>query len=115
MTISVFTLLAIMAFHWFADFVCQTHWQAVNKSSNNEALTRHVVVYSVVMIIPAFLFGSFVWFLINGILHWITDYYTSRVSSHFFKKQDYHNGFVIVGIDQFIHLACLVLSLKILV
>lgn len=113
-TIPVIVLFWMMIGHWFADFVLQTHWQATNKSTSNDALTQHVATYTVMMAgvsvcfvpISMWLF----WVGINGALHWVTDYFTSRWSSKYFKKGDFHNGFVVVGVDQFIHLACLTLT-----
>lgn len=41
--------------------------------------------------------------IITFICHWIQDYYTSRWVKKSFDKQDYHNGFVKIGFDQFLH------------
>lgn len=98
----------LLAVHWVADFVLQTHWQASNKSKNNVALYEHVLAYTIVLwsVVP-FLFGisgnAEFFVLVNGILHFITDYFTSRASSKLFAKQDWHNFFVVVGADQLIH------------
>lgn len=86
--------VALLAVHWVADFVLQTHWQASNKSKDNVALARHVLVYTcciaaasfVLLELPGTTRGAqwllFVWF--NGCLHYATDYCTSRWSSRFF-------------------------------
>lgn len=106
--------LCLLAVHWFADFVLQTHWQAQNKSKNNEALARHVVVYTTVLAIAMVaIFEPFntladrrsatVFVAINGILHFLTDYLTSRWSSRLYVKQDWHNFFVVIGLDQLVH------------
>lgn len=101
--------LYLLGWHWFADFVCQTRWQAENKSKNNVALLRHVMVYTwILFFATAWGFGvtgsTFLWFtLVNGALHFITDYFTSRVSSHFYKKADWHSFFAVIGFDQLIH------------
>lgn len=111
-TILIFALIAI---HWVADFVLQTHWQASNKSKNWWALSAHVATYTgalllltgvviygipglAVMSIPAFL----MWVLLNGVIHFGVDAVTSRASSKLFAK-DWHNFFVVVGFDQVIH------------
>lgn len=103
-----------MFVHWFADFVCQTHKMAINKSVSNYWLTMHVASYSIIMTGASMLAfgpikGAF-FGLVTFISHWITDYYTSRMSSKYFKVSDYHNGWVVVGADQWIHLACLMAS-----
>lgn len=111
-----FVMLVIFA-HWVADFVFQTHWMAVNKSKNNLALGSHVLVYTIVvgiiLGIPLYVYGNIpyitlgTWVTVNGILHFITDYITSRITSKLWQKEDYHNFFVVVGFDQVIHYTCL--------
>ena len=100
--------LTLLATHWIADFVLQTHWQASNKSKNNGALLRHVLVYTGCLgIVSAVLFGPHQLLLLfvvgNGALHFGTDYCTSRWSSRLWAKQDWHNFFVVIGLDQLIH------------
>lgn len=115
---SLFTIFSIIIIHWFADFVLQTHWQATNKSKNNEALTLHVLSYSTVWLIVAN-----VYFIITGnylvlaffpiitfICHWVTDYFTSRLNAKLWVKGDVHNFFVSVGFDQVLHYVQLFLT-----
>ncbi len=104
------TLLAI---HWYSGFVLQTRWQAENKSKNNFALTAHVVTYTAGFWFLLFFLHHFrgvftangvgVYVMVNGILHWVTDYITSRCTSYFWGKKDVHTFFAVIGIDQFIH------------
>lgn len=86
----LFQFMIILCTHYVADYVLQTHWQATNKSRNNDALLEHVGVYTVVLAVvtgPLFGFGAmwfaFVW--INAVLHFCTDYATSRWSARLFK------------------------------
>jgi hypothetical protein len=84
--------LALLAVHWVADFVLQTHWQASNKSKNNGALSLHVTVYTWCLGVGAVLIfpissPTFLFALVNGALHFITDFCTSRVSSRLFMAQ----------------------------
>lgn len=100
--------LVLLATHWVADFILQTHWQASNKSKDNIALGRHVASYTAVLAaVSAVLFGVGVPWLIfvasNGVLHFGTDYCTSRASAQLYAKQDWHNFFVVIGFDQLIH------------
>ena len=111
--------------HWVADFVFQTHWMAVNKSKSNIALGCHVLVYTVVigllLGIPLYVYGNIpyivlgTWVTVNGILHFITDYTTSRITSKLWAKQDYHNFFVVIGFDQVIHYTCLFVTIIFLI
>lgn len=125
----IYQFLALLAVHWFADFVLQTHWQASNKSKNNTALLWHVIVYtSAIGLASIAMFGSVggPYAAVNGLLHLATDWCTSRVTSRLFMKQfsiinisgpgvgdgphligksnlSLHNFFVVVGLDQLIH------------
>lgn len=115
--LSFLFVMAVIIAHWVADFVFQTHWMAVNKSKDNLALGSHVLIYIIIIGliigIPLYVNGymSYVvvssWLVVNGILHFITDYITSRITSKLWAKQDYHNFFVVVGLDQVIHYSCL--------
>ena len=131
--------IGLLITHWIADFICQTHWQASNKSKNNVALLRHVLVYSAIMAVPAVIFipspGWFGFVLVTGVLHFGTDWFTSRLSAELFantvsdmqmtvwlapgqsyKTTDWskfnpHNFFVVIGFDQLIHQATLAVTL----
>lgn len=104
----IWLFLGLLATHWVADFVLQTHWQASNKSKNNVALGRHIGTYTgVLAIVSLVLFGIgwswAIFVVLNGALHFATDYGTSRWTSRLYAKQDWHNFFVVVGFDQLIH------------
>lgn len=98
--------LALLGTHWLADFVLQSHWQASNKSKRLDALALHIMTYTAVLAAASvLLFGvnGVVFAAVNGILHFGTDYFTSRRSSRLYAKQDWHNFFVVIGFDQLIH------------
>ena len=137
--------------HWIADFCLQTRWQASNKSKNNEALFNHVGVYTTVLGAATFFFPiltdqAYIFFVaLNGVLHFATDYVTSRMTSPLFMAQfdrvdivvpppltgpvekrtearvmmkntfDLHNFFVVVGLDQLIHQITLAATLWLVV
>lgn len=108
--------IALLAVHWVADFVLQTHWQASNKSKNFEALSPHVCSYTAALGFGALImFGtsvSFVSFVLaNFMLHLVTDFCTSRVTSKLYAKGDIHNFFVVVGFDQLIHQVTIAVTL----
>jgi len=102
--------VALLAVHWVADFALQTHWQASNKSKRLDALAKHVTSYTATLAVTSvFLFGigGIPFAAVNGLLHFGTDYFTSRWSSRLYAKQDWHNFFVVIGFDQLIHQATL--------
>jgi hypothetical protein len=102
------TLIFVLLIHFLADFGLQTHEQATNKSTSIKWLTYHVGVYSIVWLLASlFYFGDFrialIFSTITFICHWVTDWLTSRIGKPFWDKQDFHNGFVVVGFDQVLH------------
>lgn len=109
----------LLALHWVADFVCQSHWMASNKSRNPAALGLHIITYGMVLAVGTvvvFGFNGIVGFLIINILsHFAVDLVTSRITSVLWQNQRWHDFFVVIGIDQLLHTSILVLSLRLLV
>ncbi len=120
----VIHLLLIIWAHFVADFMLQNDKMAQNKSTSNIWLSNHIMVYSFAMlgIMSPIMYlldpdNSHVtlvwlaaWVALNGALHWITDWCTSRMTSHLWKKGDRHNFFVVIGADQAIHLSTMILT-----
>lgn len=102
-----FILMYILLIHFLGDFALQTHEQAMLKSTDSHALAQHVGVYSAIWLIAMLpILGwslSVVFAIITFIAHFFTDYFTSRIGKPFWAKQDFHNGFVVVGFDQILH------------
>ncbi len=112
----IWQLVALLAAHWVADFLCQTRWMAENKSIRLDALGAHVLTYSAVMALAAVaMFGpieAVLWFiLVNAGLHFVTDFFTSRLSAAMWKRQKIHAFFVVIGFDQLLHQAALAATL----
>ena len=42
-------LYIIMFFHWIGDFICQNRWMATNKCKRWDALSLHVLIYTLVV------------------------------------------------------------------
>ena len=111
--IDAYLLLWVLAAHFFADFACQTRWMGENKSKNNKALAAHILTYAAVMsvlLIPAGISLTFV--LINAILHLLTDYVSSRFSSHFYREKRMGAFWNVIAIDQFTHIATFILLMS---
>lgn len=106
--ISFEVLVFILLIHFLSDFGLQTHDQATKKSTDVKWLTYHVGVYSIMWLLASWgYYGDFtiatIFSTITFACHWLTDYLTSRIGKPFWEKQDFHNGFVVVGFDQVLH------------
>lgn len=102
---TVTTILLLLWIHFIADFILQTDWMARNKSKRNIPLIVHCIVYTI-----PFLYFGWVFALVNGTAHFVTDYVTSRASSRLWAKKEVHWFFVVVGFDQAIHMTTLILT-----
>lgn len=110
-------MLYIFLIHWFADFCLQTDEQARMKSRSDEKLFDHVSMYSICWFIASLIVledavKSAIFAGITFLTHYGTDRVTSKISKKFFDKNDYHNGFVVIGFDQMIHYFQLIATFK---
>lgn len=120
-------IFSIIIIHWFADFLMQDEKWALGKSKNWKDLLSHTVTYSCITgLLYLILFpctfnfpdffttklgylNIFCFVIITFITHTITDYFTSRIVSKKFAKQEYGSAipnfgaFTIIGIDQVLH------------
>lgn len=108
----------LLVLHWVADFVCQSHYMATNKSRNNTVLALHVSVYSLIMMVgvllSAYLFSvqglygidPIYFYLGVWIPHFVVDWVTSRITARLWKAERWHDFFVVIGLDQLIHYGC---------
>jgi hypothetical protein len=105
-------LITILFAHWVADFLFQTETMALNKSKSIKWLTVHVLTYTIVVFgfslllldgQTALLFAG-----INGALHWITDFFTSKLTTAYYNSRRVF--FLIIGLDQFMHTAILIMA-----
>lgn len=131
MTLSIWTLLALIVGHFVGDFLLQSDWMALNKSKwpesqeGRDALTVHAAVYAAS--IGLFTLNPFV-ALITFVAHAVTDAITSRWTTKLWflpmeqvSKSDNlwyaypdwkkrHWFFVVIGFDQMLHGIQLVLT-----
>ena len=95
-------ILVLVWVHFIADFIFQSDYVAKGKSSSNSILLYHVSLYS----LPFYFFG-WKFALINAALHFVVDWCTSRCTSYLWKKNERHWFFVVIGLDQALHMTCL--------
>ena len=112
----LYFLIYVLLIHYIADFVCQTNWMALNKSKSNLALGAHVATYTGVMLVGlhiGLIFHNmqYIWLfsLINALLHFITDYVSSRISAKFWVAEQRSFFWWTIGFDQWVHNATLIL------
>lgn len=102
-------IYALLFTHFVADFLLQSDWMAINKSTSWRALTVHVLLYSV-----CFLWLGPMFTLITFLTHFATDAITSRATAYLYKKNERHWFFVVIGLDQLIHQFTLLYTWEIL-
>ena len=111
--ISFTAIAVIVTLHFLADFVFQNDKMATNKSSNNFWLFVHTCVYAITFFIGAAIFlpisitTAAIFAAVNGVLHFVVDYISSRGTSYLWKQGERHWFFVTIGGDQAIHMLTL--------
>lgn len=114
-SISLYTLVTFSFLHWVFDFHLQSDEMAKGKSKDNGTLMSHVSVYSIglvfMLLFNLFFFKTVlagaIFILLNSVLHFCTDWVTSRASAALWVDQKVHDFFVCIGFDQWIHTICL--------
>ncbi len=116
MFIAVYLIVA----HYCGDYLFQTREMANHKHESNKALMDHILAYGLVlavMTIPlAFLYIGdqawyvFPWLLVNMILHFFTDYITSRKVKQYWLSGREWETFAVMGLDQVLHLSTLIIT-----
>lgn len=113
--VNILVVILILFWHWVADFIFQTDWQAQNKSKSWNALLQHTGIYAALWApIMAYLYHfdvkAIFFVTITFIAHTITDYFTSRLNSKLWAEKKVHWFFVSIGFDQFLHFTQLLLT-----
>ena len=103
-----------MMLHWVGDYYLQWSDMAKNKHNNNAWLTLHVSFYGIPLILGSIFLAIFsseveIWeallfAVVNIALHWVTDYFTSRLAEKYRGRDQYY---WVTGADQFIHITTL--------
>ena len=115
-------ILIVLFGHFIADFIFQTDWQAKNKSKNLEALSRHILSYTVCMTVLGWVaadslnlkyvspYSIWLFAIITLASHFITDFFTSKFNSKMWASQKYKLFWTGIGFDQFLHATQLILT-----
>ena len=100
---TVIMIVPIFWLHFIGDFVFQTRYIADNKSDKPWILILHCFIIAFILsIINPY------WALLNGLLHWPVDYFSSKCTEYFHEEENYHGFFTVIGADQAIHLTILI-------
>jgi membrane-bound metal-dependent hydrolase YbcI (DUF457 family) len=105
----------ILFTHYIGDYLCQTRKQGNNKHEDSLQLFYHVGTYTLVLI-GMLMIGNFTNFAnrfdvesiliyggVNFVLHFITDFFTSRGVKRLWSTKQEYATFAVMGLDQFIH------------
>lgn len=99
-------ILLVIWLHFLGDFILQSDKMAQTKSKSIKWLSIHIFVYTLPLLVLGWKYA-----VINGLAHWVTDFFTSRATSYLWAKKEVHWFFVIIGADQAIHLSILLLTI----
>lgn len=91
-------LLVLLTVHFVADFLLQSDWMAINKSTSWVALGVHVAIYSACFLPWGWQFAA-----LTFLLHFVQDALTSRLTSYLWRSEQRHWFFVAIGFDQLLH------------
>lgn len=122
---NLYEIFIILVVHYFADFIMQTNYQAKNKSKNIEALISHTGDYTAVWYLVGVVYMAFnmdtynvgsmsLFLLFTFVIHTLTDYITSRITSYYHKRGNTRKFFWVIGADQILHYAQLFICYQIL-
>lgn len=115
---TILVVVYLLLCHFIADFICQSDYMSFNKWESLLALSWHIFVYVTVLAImlSVLQFKDIgMYLLTNGCLHFITDYFSSKVTHFLWEKKETHWFFVVIGLDQFIHTSFLIIFSSLLV
>lgn len=117
----IFTTTLLIG-HFIGDFICQPRSWADTKYKNIVSLIYHIGIYTLVMglVLGIVTFGKIplilvaLWAIINGILHLITDFITSKLFHKNWEAGNRALAINIYGLDQLIHYLCLFFTIGIM-
>lgn len=96
-------LLAIGLQHFVFDWLLQPRWMGERKSESLWILTIHILIVSCGLALVAAIFhGSVAWVVANSLLHFATDFVTSRISKWAWNSDRKWLAFTVIGADQWL-------------
>lgn len=98
-------IVLLLLAHFVGDFLLQSDWMAQNKEKNRKAMGVHVGLYSLCLVPFGLSYA-----ITNAAAHWLTDSVSARLTSFFWKRDQRHWFFVVIGADQLAHYAALFYS-----
>jgi hypothetical protein len=99
----------LVLLHLIADTFAQTEWMIEWKGVRIFPLTLHTFFYSIFLLPVGFTFA-----IINGILHWFIDYFSSKRIEKLWRLGDRKKTFIATAIDHCVHISTLVVTYAIL-
>lgn len=96
----------ILITHYFFDWTFQPRYIAENKSKSLKILSAHVLIYTIgLLLVSGFVCPTapYAWAIMNGLAHFVVDFFTSKLSAYFYINQNYKAFWNVVGADQLIH------------
>lgn len=113
-------IIIILISHYISDYILQPRIMATKKSKNIYWLISHIIVYTVFLFLFTYIglyiltpispFPILLFALFNGLLHFITDFITSKLSAKFYKNKKEKMFYNILGLDQLIHILTLFIT-----
>lgn len=99
--ISVLDITLLLLAHFVGDFVLQSDWMAQGKSVRygfNKNMAVHIGIVTACLLPFGIVFA-----LVNGVIHWALDAISSQMTRYYWRKDERHNFFVVIGADQMLH------------
>jgi hypothetical protein len=127
--VSVPLFIYVLFLHYLGDYIFQPYWLSVQKSESQKMLLYHVFIYTAVLYLGLiFVVGLKSVLVFSGItfvLHYAVDFATSRVisdnssslildpdvSKPIHKRLKLWGPISLLGFDQLLHQACLLIAL----
>ena len=105
MTLS--TIILIIWLHYYGDYFFQPRKIANNKYKNIKYLLIHTCIYCLCLLALGWKFA-----VVSACLHFLVDFITSKAAHAAWEKGNDREFFLILGIDQSIHITMLVSAYK---